>query len=101
MHSVPPLVWDNAIAKKAESWIEGRASAGSFKSDEGKGIMIAGQDLAFGYTTGLDVAKYWYCGIECTEPYGIASNSSGSLSQRSMINRYAQVVWKSSRKIGC
>lgn len=86
-HGSPPLVWDGELASGAQRW----ADEGQFGPSG-----MAGENVAWGpIPRGMNATTFWYSEIKATQPYGITmGNVSGT-------ERYAQVVWRDTSKIGC
>jgi uncharacterized protein YkwD len=92
---VPDVVWDSTLASYAQEW------ANHLKSTKNCGMQHRssnkyGENLAWASGMNLNpnsIVKMWYDEIK---DYNYANNSC-----RSVCGHYTQVVWKSSKKIGC
>lgn len=97
---VPNLVWSPEIAAYAQKWAEYLKANNRCKmkhrSHAGKKEKPYGENLAWagGKELGADeVVEMWY---EEIKDYNYANNSC-----RAVCGHYTQVVWKTSRKVGC
>lgn len=101
VHNVPSLIWHDDLAKSAQQWAE----QGKFEHSPNElrfiGGVQAGENIAWGYSSGNETVKAWYCEIDCTEPYGLATDASDSKSAEEPIGHYTQVVWANTLYIGC
>lgn len=98
MHNVPPLAWDDAIAANAQAWAnEGvlEPSADDERDVHGEHL---GENLAWGASA---PTAGWYKEIEQTSNGAVTVFCSDDPTCFSTVEQYAQVVWKSSSKIGC
>lgn len=104
MHSVPLLVWDDALAQSAQAWADnGRYEHAPAQLRVVDGTRV-GENIAWGssvFTSGIDSTKAWYCEIVCTDPYGSANGPEDSKHDSEAIGHYTQLVWKASTKLGC
>ena len=99
-HGVDPLSVDSEIEKIAQSHVEKLASNNMFElsgakfNEEELGenlyLMMSSGDPTF---TGIDVANHWY---EEGSKYDF--NNPGYVEKQ---GHFTQIVWKSSKKIGC
>ncbi len=92
--NVPPLVWDESLAKTALKWAKKLKKENcAFKHSQVKGL---GENLFMG-TTGFygpaDVVNSW--GNEIKD-YNYDNNSCSGV-----CGHYTQVVWKTSIRVGC
>lgn len=92
--NVPPLVWDEGLAKTALKWAKQLKNEGcAFKHSQAQGL---GENLFMG-TTGFygpkEVVDAW--GNEIEE-YNYEDNSCSGV-----CGHYTQVVWKTTKKVGC
>jgi len=96
MHGVPPLTWNAAIARNAQAW----ANRGVYEHSPNQARVIngvqAGQNLAWGYPSlsGVTATKNWYNEIRFTNN-GIVNGFNMKT------GHYTQVVWRSSKSLGC
>lgn len=91
---VPPLIWDEELAQTALKWAKQLKKEGcAFKHSYTKGL---GENLFMG-TTGYygptEVVNSWGNEIE---DYNYEKNSCSGV-----CGHYTQVVWKTTKKVGC
>lgn len=92
--NVPPLVWDDGLAKTALKWAQQLKKEGcAFKHSRTKGL---GENLFMGtsgYYSPTDVVNSW--GEEIKD-YNYKTNSCSGV-----CGHYTQVVWKTTKRVGC
>ncbi|KAG1675692.1 hypothetical protein FOA52_002401 [Chlamydomonas sp. UWO 241] len=84
-HNSPALVWDDGLAEAATSW----AAACSFSHSN----LRWGENLAMGSGSPATLASYWYTREVCDMQWGSPTVDTAL--------HFTQVVWASTRKIGC
>lgn len=85
LHHAPNLMWDETLANYAENY----ASRCKFQHSRGR----YGENLAAGYPSPAVAVKVWY-----NENVNYSYEDPGFSSRT---GHFTQVVWKSTRKIGC
>lgn len=86
LHQAPNLSWDLTLALYAQANADSYSCSGSLQHTGGP----YGENLAAGYSSGLDSVSAWYNEIN---DYDWSSTST--------FNHFTQVVWKSTTKLGC
>lgn len=100
MHDVPPLAWNDTLAKKAQEWadkVKGdlMPSPAAFRADYGNCKEGTGENLARG-ATDENAVDAWYNEIEHT------SDKKGTVgSFRPSTGHFTQLVWNSTTDLGC
>jgi len=99
MHGVPPLKWNRAIARKAQSWTQHTKGVMVHGGMDGFPRGRLGQNLVglmprFGYNEVRGV-KMWYDEIKHSNHGRVANFGSGQT------GHYTQVVWRHTREVGC
>lgn len=86
-HGAAPLVWDNLLASKAQQW----AAGCKFQHSGGK-LGPYGENLAAGTGSAYDIRaaiKSWTDEVSSYNP------------NNPVPSHFTQVVWKSTKKVGC
>jgi uncharacterized protein YkwD len=92
----PPLVWDKELATAAEQYAQNMADSGSFNHDSNRGDVGENLYMSTG-TAGCQVAsEAWYNEVDNYSPGSpVGGFSIGA------VGHYTQMMWKSTKKLGC
>jgi len=112
MHGVQHLVWDMAVAAKAQEWADthsGYHSTWQFRTtDDGYyGENWASEEISenaplFQGTTLVDHVKDWYSEIErCDGPNGYGTTLKVRNEAGQPVGHYTQLVWSTTTRLGC
>ena len=112
MHGVQHLVWDMAVAAKAQEWADthsGFHSTWQFRTtDDGYyGENWASEEISenaplFQGTTLVDHVKDWYSEIErCDGPNGYGTTLKVRNEAGQPVGHYTQLVWSTTTRLGC
>ncbi|KAG0249822.1 hypothetical protein DFQ27_009768, partial [Actinomortierella ambigua] len=86
IHKAPPLVWDPKAATHGNNWIQ----ACQFKHSQNRQF---GENLAYGYKDFPTAIKAWY------DEERLYNYNNPSFSMAT--GHFTQVVWKSTKAVGC
>ncbi|KAF5760287.1 putative CAP domain-containing protein [Helianthus annuus] len=86
--NLPPLVWDDKVAERAQAWANKRTDCAMIHSEGGGENLASGHDLS-----GLWAVQLW---IDERLDYDYSKNECTA-----MCGHYTQVVWKNTTKVGC
>jgi hypothetical protein len=93
-HGVPPLDWDDDLAKGAQAW----ADRGVPERSPQAGAEF-GENVAWGpLHSGADAVEFWYNESRSTQPSGMVDEESLI---KNSVAQFTQLVWRSSLKMGC
>lgn len=99
----PPLAWDNELAKGAQAWASHLSATGRFEhSPDGPGSKPVGENIWAGTAARFQpesMVGLWVEEKKFYRPGVFPSNSvTGNMHD---VTHYTQVIWSSSRKVGC
>ena len=100
---MPPLVWDGALAKRAQIWADHLAANGKFEhSPNIPGQPLEGENI-WGGTTGAyspeAMVNLWIAEKAYFVRGVFPANSSTGRVQD--VSHYTQIVWRKTGKVGC
>ncbi|CAH8824429.1 unnamed protein product [Trichobilharzia szidati] len=89
LHGCPPLIYDENLAKDAQSWADNLCRMRMLKHSQPDGY---GENLAYGTNIdGIKATHMWYDECKYHNYQGQFSSQSG---------HFTQLIWKSSKKVG-
>ncbi|KAJ0514159.1 putative CAP domain-containing protein [Helianthus annuus] len=86
---VPPLTWDDELAKNAQSYADQRKDCKMIHSDKCGENMAAGPSLNGSYAVQMWLDERRYYDYDANKCKG------------QMCGHYTQMVWKDTQKVGC
>ena len=95
----PPLEWDCSLAEGAQAWAEKLAKTGSFRHSSGNYGENLYMYMSFGMAPNAslkDAVLTWY-----SEKKNFVYGKDGWCKEGTVCGHYTQLVWKSTKKIGC
>jgi len=102
MHGVPPVIWDDTMAKSAQHWADHMAWTGNLQHSPDPYSLPtsnggpAGENVAQGQRTAHEVVSDWYSEVgNCGAFPGCNKNNKGTVSH------FTALAWKEVTKIGC
>ncbi len=95
---VPPLAWSSKLAALAQKWADTLAATGEYKMEAIQGIY--GQNIAYAgppgrFKAGFIVASW------AAEVQNFDYDKNACINPALKCYHYTQVVWRSSRRVGC
>lgn len=96
MHGVPPLTWNEDIARLAASWGRTCCESGLKHSQSYSYEPSQGENLAAGYGTIAEALKGWYDEIEYCAKFPGCPKVPGKV-----VGHFTAMIWKASSTLGC
>lgn len=99
---VPPLVWDQGLAKDAQRWADHLAATGRFEHAGSDENPSSGENLSMGtegFYTPAALAQLW-ADEKALFKYGVFPDLSTD-GNWANVGHYTQMVWKNTTAAGC